>query len=68
MIASELSGVTVGIGAQTILAQNTFEFDDMWAGVLLLAVVGLGANLVFRLVRHFMLGWYRGWRRSSQFA
>lgn len=68
MIASELSGVTVGIGAQTILAQNTFEFDDMWAGVLLLAVVGLGANLLFRLVRHLVLGWYRGWRRSSQVA
>lgn len=66
MIASELSGVTVGIGAQTILAQQTFAFTDMWAGVVLLAIIGVVSNLLFRVVQFVVLRWYRGARAAAR--
>lgn len=66
MIASELSGVTVGIGAQTILAQQTFEFADMWAGVILLVLLGFVTSALFQLVQRTLLAWYRGSRAAAR--
>lgn len=66
MVASELIGASEGIGAQVLLAQQTFQFSDMWAGLLLLAVIGIATNLVFRLARRWMLSWYDGARAASK--
>lgn len=68
MVASELIGTSRGIGAQVLLAQQTFQFADMWAGILLLAAIGIVSNLLFRLARSRILGWYdgaRGTRRAG---
>lgn len=66
MVASELIGATQGIGAQVLLAQQTFEFADMWAGLLLLAAIGIATNVVFRLTRRRALGWYDGARAAAR--
>jgi|EndMetStandDraft_8_1072994.scaffolds.fasta_scaffold17032_2 ABC-type nitrate/sulfonate/bicarbonate transport system permease component len=66
MVASELIGTSQGIGAQVLLAQQTFQFADMWAGILLLAAIGIMTNLLFRAVRSRLLGWYDGARAASR--
>ena len=58
MVASELEGTSHGIGAQTILAQQSFDIPGMWAGILLLAFIGLAVNLVYRAIRVRALRWY----------
>lgn len=66
MVASELLGTSQGIGAQLILAQQYFNFTDMWAGVVLLALIGIIANLLFRLARARILAWYDGVRAADK--
>jgi ABC-type nitrate/sulfonate/bicarbonate transport system permease component len=66
MVASELIGTSQGIGAQVLLAQQTFQFSDMWAGIVLLAVIGIVTNLIFRFARARMLAWYDGARAASK--
>jgi ABC-type nitrate/sulfonate/bicarbonate transport system permease component len=58
MIASEMMGVSVGIGAVTLQSQQTFRAADMWAGILLLGIIGYLTNLVFEWIRRRALAWY----------
>lgn len=66
MVASELIGTSEGIGAQVLLAQQSFLFSDMWAGIVLLAVIGIATNVLFRLARGRALAWYDGARAASR--
>jgi ABC-type nitrate/sulfonate/bicarbonate transport system permease component len=65
MIASEMLGASQGIGAMTLLAQQTFSSADMWAGVLLLGIIGFLANLALGAVRNRVLAWYDGAKQSA---
>lgn len=65
MIASEMLGSSVGIGALTIKAQQSFEVLDMWSGILLLGILGYLVNFCFELVRRRALHWYDGARKVA---
>jgi len=65
MITSEMMGAARGIGALTLLAQKTFDVRGMWAGILLLGILGYLANLLFTLVRRRVLAWYLGAQRAA---
>lgn len=58
MIASEMLGSSNGIGAMTLLAQQSFAIADMWAGIVLLGVIGYLTNLIFNVLRNRALRWY----------
>ncbi len=58
MVVSELYAATSGIGYYIVVAQRTFRFRQVWAGVFLLAVLGIVANLVFKLIERRVLRWY----------
>lgn len=58
MIASEMLGYSIGIGAITLESQQSFRMADMWAGIILLGIIGYLVNLIFLLVRRVMLRWY----------
>ncbi|MGF6833729.1 sulfonate transport system permease protein [Paenarthrobacter sp. TE4293] len=68
MIASEMLGSSQGIGAMTLLAQQSFMTADMWAGILLLGVLGFLVNLLFSLLKRKVLSWYIGSRRLARAA
>lgn len=68
MIASEMLGSSQGIGAMTLLAQQSFMSADMWAGILLLGVIGFLVNVAFGLVKGRVLRWYIGARRVERAA
>lgn len=58
LIATEMLGSTEGIGAMTILAQQSFLAADMWAGIILLGVIGFISNWLLSKVRGHLLRWY----------
>lgn len=58
MIASEMLGSSTGLGAATLLAQQSFMIADMWAGTLVLGVIGYAASALFALFRRRVLRWY----------
>ncbi|MDK9672212.1 ABC transporter permease [Propionibacterium freudenreichii] len=47
MVVGEMVGASNGIGAQTLLAQQNFDYAQMWAGIVLLAALGIVLNLGF---------------------
>lgn len=55
MVVSEMVGASRGIGAVTLLAQQSFAYDQMWAGMLLLALLGIGLNAAFSRVERTVL-------------
>lgn len=66
MIASEMLGSSQGIGAMTLLAQQSFMSADMWAGILLLGLIGFLANSLFDILKSRVLAWYIGSKRMER--
>jgi ABC-type nitrate/sulfonate/bicarbonate transport system permease component len=58
MIASEFQGISTGIGAQMVLAQQALLFADMWAAIVLLALLGIASKVLFTAVQRSTLRWY----------
>lgn len=58
MIASEMLGSSSGLGAATLLAQQSFAIADMWAGIIVLGVLGYLSTALFVLFRRAVLRWY----------
>lgn len=58
MVTSEMIGSTTGIGALTFLAQASYRIQDMWAGIVLLSILGFAINSGFELVRRRALRWH----------
>lgn len=57
MVGSEMYVSTSGIGHFVILAQQTFATADMWAGILLLGIIGYLINLGYGVIERFLLRW-----------
>lgn len=60
MVISELIGSTAGIGSFLIGAQRGFELPAMWAGIVMLGILGWLFNGVFLVVERRLLGWHHG--------
>ncbi|MGP4014890.1 ABC transporter permease [Saccharopolyspora sp. 5N708] len=58
MVVTELVAATNGIGFVTLQAQQSFEVSEMWAGMLLLGILGVLFNGAFVLVERRLLRWY----------
>lgn len=65
MVGSELFGSTSGIGYFVLQSQRTYAIADMWAGLLMLGVLGYVLNLAASLVERGTLRWYRGMHHES---
>lgn len=63
MIVVEMTAATDGIGYLILYAQRQFRFLDMWAGLLLLGVLGYLLNLALSGVERRALGWHHEARR-----
>ncbi|MBB4661847.1 ABC transporter permease [Conexibacter arvalis] len=57
LVTSEMIASTNGIGYFVFQAQQQFSVDDMWAGVLLLGLLGFTLNLAFGAVERRVLHW-----------
>ncbi|NRQ35010.1 ABC transporter permease [Nonomuraea sp. NN258] len=59
MVISEMVGSTDGIGRHLLVSQRRFELPEMWAGILLLGILGIVLNLGFLAVERRVLAWHR---------
>jgi len=57
MVVSELVGTDNGIGSQLLVAQREFDFPNMWAGIVLLGVIGYVLNTVLLSFENRALAW-----------
>ena len=46
-------------------SQRSFAIPEMWAGILLLGLLGYALNLIFMLAERRVLAWHRGARASA---
>jgi ABC-type nitrate/sulfonate/bicarbonate transport system permease component len=66
MVISELFAASNGLGFAIVQAQRTFAITEMWAGMLVLGLLGLLLALLFRAVENRVLAWYHGLRRAHR--
>lgn len=59
MVVSELYAASEGIGFYIVYHQRTFKYTEMWAAILLLAIIGVLANLVFAAIEKRVMRWHR---------
>jgi ABC-type nitrate/sulfonate/bicarbonate transport system permease component len=63
MVVAELTGSTDGIGYQMNVAYNDYQMTSLWAGIVLLGILGYLLNALLTGVEHFVLAWHRGAHR-----
>jgi ABC-type nitrate/sulfonate/bicarbonate transport system permease component len=66
MVVSEMVASTNGIGYFVLESQRSFAIADMWAGVLLLGILGYALNGATVVIERRVLRWHRG--RSGALA
>jgi ABC-type nitrate/sulfonate/bicarbonate transport system permease component len=66
IVFSEMVGSTNGIGYQILASQRSFAVPDVWAGMVLLGILGYLVNVAFRGFEHVVLGWHRGLRQTAR--
>lgn len=66
MVVSELVGSSEGIGHRMLEAQSDFDIPAMWAGIVLLGILGILLNAVFVGVERIFLGWHQASRTTSR--
>ncbi|WP_028647653.1 ABC transporter permease [Nocardiopsis sp. CNT312] len=66
MVISEMFASSSGLGFAIVQFQRTFAIPEMWAGMVLLGLVGFALTAVFGLVEGRVLRWYRGLRAANR--
>jgi ABC-type nitrate/sulfonate/bicarbonate transport system permease component len=59
IIASEMIGATEGLGYMVLQAQQTFRVERVFAGVVIIGVLGFLTDQGLRAISHAVLPWYR---------
>lgn len=59
MVISEMVASDNGIGFFVLQSQRSFAIPEMWAGIVLLGILGYGLNLAFLAVERRALSWHR---------
>ncbi|MEU4840198.1 ABC transporter permease [Nocardia testacea] len=60
LVAAEMVGAPAGLGIFTLTMQQTFRIPQMYAGILLLGLLGLVMNYLLVLVERRLTGWQEG--------
>ncbi|HWR44853.1 ABC transporter permease [Sporomusa sp.] len=60
LVAAEMIGATAGLGYLIMYSQETFNIAEMYAGIVGLAIMGLGINYVLRLIEGSFTTWKQG--------
>ena len=66
MVVTEMVSATNGIGYVTLTAESQYETPQMWAGMLLLGILGYAFNLLFVSAERRILRWHYGRRLALE--
>lgn len=62
MVISEMFAARSGLGFTIVQFQRSFAIPEMWSGIVLLGLVGVGLAAAYALVEGRALRWYHGWK------
>lgn len=60
MVVTELYAATNGVGFVTTTARNSFDVPQMWAGSVLMGLLGVALSLLFLALQRRVLRWHIG--------
>ncbi|WP_420992223.1 ABC transporter permease [Cupriavidus sp. 30B13] len=60
LVAAEMIGAHSGLGFLTLNSQEVFQIPTMYAGILLLALLGLALNFILARIERRLTRWRRG--------
>jgi ABC-type nitrate/sulfonate/bicarbonate transport system permease component len=66
MVIAELTGASNGIGYQMANASSSFDLTGLWAGIVLLGILGYALNAAVAGAEHHLLAWHRGARSAAK--
>lgn len=66
MVISELWYTSAGLGFTIVQFQRNFAIPEMWSGILVLGLIGLGLAVLFHYVERYILRWYHGLREVQR--
>ncbi|GAA3646541.1 ABC transporter permease [Microbacterium marinilacus] len=66
MVVSEMYAATDGIGYRVMLFKQTFQNGPMWAGILLIGLIGVVIAAVYGWIERRSLAWYHGQREREK--
>jgi ABC-type nitrate/sulfonate/bicarbonate transport system permease component len=66
-VVGEMLGGTDGLGFLILIAQRTFEYPEMYSGILMLGLLGITANGMFRILERYALHWHGSVRHAASF-
>lgn len=58
VIVGEMLATAQGLGYFVLQAQQSYAMADMWAGALLVGLIGYGINLLFSIFERYVLAWH----------
>ena len=58
LVLAEQLGSSNGIGWFVLYSQQGYDVPGMWAGILMLALLGIGANALLSLAERRVLRWH----------
>ena len=62
MVVSEWEASSDGIGFYLANAQQSFDYVGLWSGIIVLAIIGIVANVLFVVAENRVLHWHYGAR------
>lgn len=65
MVISEFVAATNGIGFGIWRAKRLFDIPEMWAGIILLGILGYTLNMILIAIERRVLRWHRGARAGA---
>jgi ABC-type nitrate/sulfonate/bicarbonate transport system permease component len=66
MVISEMFAASNGIGFTVVQFQRTFAVPEMWTGIIVLGLLGVGLSLAFQATERRLLHWYHGLREAHR--
>jgi ABC-type nitrate/sulfonate/bicarbonate transport system permease component len=66
MVVSEMYAALDGLGYRIMLFKQTFQMGPMWAGILIIGLIGILMAMIFRWVERPLLAWYHGQREMEK--
>jgi ABC-type nitrate/sulfonate/bicarbonate transport system permease component len=66
MVVSEMYAALDGLGYRIMLFKQTFQMGPMWAGILIIGLIGILMAALFRFVERRVLAWYFGQREMEK--
>lgn len=68
MVISEMFASSSGLGFTIVQFQRSFAIPEMWSGIVLLGLLGVGLSFIFQWAERNILRWYHGQKEVENAA